>query len=86
MAAEKVAATHLGTIDLLVTDVVLPGMRGPDLHRRLRIARPEMKVLFMSGYADDVIAEGQHIPPLSFLQKPFRMRELTQRIDDLLER
>ena len=83
--AEQAAAAHSGPIDLLVTDVVLPGMRGPDLHRRLRVARPDLKVLYISGYADDVISEGEPIPPQAFLQKPFRLRELSQRIDELLE-
>ncbi len=84
---ERLVAAHDGAIDLLLTDVVLPGMRGTDLYRRLRTRCPDLKVLFMSGYSDMEIAGADpSLPSQSFLGKPFNLAELTRRIDDLLAR
>ena len=61
-------------IDLLVTDMVMPQMGGRELAQRLRRSGPAMRVLFMSGYTDDVIVRrGVSRPPRAFLQKPFAM-------------
>jgi FixJ family two-component response regulator len=57
---------HPGPIHLLVTDMVMPEMGGPALARQLLAGRPEMAVLYMSGYTDHTLGEGS-----SFLQKPF---------------
>ena len=60
-------------IDLLVTDVVMPGMNGPELHRRLLEAHPGLQVLFMSGYTDNVVAQHLELKEgVNFIQKPFR--------------
>jgi two-component system cell cycle sensor histidine kinase/response regulator CckA len=72
-------------IDLLITDVIMPGMSGKELRDRVELTRPGIKVLFMSGYTSDVIAhrgvleEGVH-----FLQKPFSMNDLARKVRDLL--
>ncbi len=59
-------------IDLVLTDVVMPGMRGPELAAQLRRARPEVKVLYMSGYADGALGDGTPLPPATTLvAKPF---------------
>jgi CheY-like chemotaxis protein len=50
--APEIAKDHPGAIDILVTDVVMPGMRGPDLHRRVLELQPNLQVLFISGYAE----------------------------------
>ena len=74
-----------GRIDLLVTDVVLPGMDGPELARRAVELRPELPVLFISGYTDDeilrrgLLQEGQ-----PFLQKPFTPEALAEKVAALL--
>jgi two-component system cell cycle sensor histidine kinase/response regulator CckA len=84
--AEQIASEYSGPIDLLLTDVILPGMRGTELHRRVRANRPSLKVLYISGYSDNVIVEDQDaIPSECFLQKPFRLGDLNQRIDQLLD-
>ena len=76
-----------GHIDLVVTDVVMPEMRGPALAERLRAARPEIRTLYMSGYAADrAVAPGE--PPMgdAFLPKPFRAADLAHAVRDILDR
>jgi CheY-like chemotaxis protein len=80
-----------GTLDepvhLLLTDVVMPGMMGPDLARAVRILRPETRVIFMSGYTDNSVLQHDLIDPdANFLQKPFTPEELTQRVRAALDR
>ncbi len=75
------AAAHAGGIDLLLTDVVMPGLSGPELARRFRMARPGARVLFMSGYAADVIAAEGALPGAAdLLVKPFTPDELVARL------
>jgi len=79
------AARHPGRIHLLLTDVVLPGMNGKELSERLKALRPDLKVLFISGYTADVIAHrGVLDDGVSFLPKPFDLRELAAKVRDLL--
>jgi FixJ family two-component response regulator len=74
-------------IHLLVTDVVMPQIGGKDLAERLRVLRPDLKVLFTSGYADDaVIRHGVLAPGMNFLQKPFSLRSLAQRVRETLDK
>ena len=74
------------TLDLLVTDVVMPMMNGRQLAERLLADRPELKVLYMSGYTDDaVIARGVIEAGTAFLQKPFGADRLAQKIRELLD-
>ena len=64
-----------------MTDMVLPLMNGRELAERLKIARPEMKVLFTSGYADETIgSRGTVAGDLAFLPKPFSPEELTSKV------
>ncbi len=73
-------------LDILVTDVVMPGMNGRELHRRIIECCPEAKVLFMSGYTDNVIIHKGFVDEgVKFLQKPFTVRELADKIRDSLE-
>ncbi|HUO59940.1 MAG TPA: PAS domain S-box protein [Candidatus Acidoferrales bacterium] len=82
--AMQVAEQFEGEIDLLLTDVSLPKLRGPALAKQLLLQRPKMKVLFMSGYSD-AVSDGLTDPGASFLQKPFSAEELTVRIRELLD-
>jgi PAS domain S-box-containing protein len=83
-AAEK-HLTHAGAIALLLTDVVLPGMSGPELFQRLRIRDPKLKVLYMSGYTDDaVFRTGRLQPGAAFIQKPFTAAGIRRKIQDVL--
>jgi GAF domain-containing protein/ActR/RegA family two-component response regulator len=74
-----------GPIDLLLTDVIMPGMSGRELADRLTTMRPTMKVLFVSGYTDDRLGRhGVLEPGVDFLAKPFSPAELLQRIHEAL--
>jgi hypothetical protein len=77
---------HPGRIDLLLTDVVMPGLSGPQLAERLTARRPEVRVVFMSGYpeAQDP-ALGFALDGRSYLQKPFALAELAEKIRQALD-
>jgi two-component system cell cycle sensor histidine kinase/response regulator CckA len=86
-AAERIAGSHPGPIHLMLTDVVMPGMRGPDLAERLLRLRPDLRVLYMSGYTDNAIAHhGLLDAGTDFLQKPFTSLQLLQKIREVLSR
>ena len=72
-------------VDLFVTDVVMPGMDGPAWVRRAHLDRPGVKVVFMSGYAEDGLAEDQaRVPNSVFLPKPFSRNDMTNTVQALL--
>jgi DNA-binding NtrC family response regulator len=84
--AQECARKHQGPIHLLLTDVVMPGMSGRELSEGLAILRPEMKILFMSGYTDDtVVRHGVLEEGMAFLQKPFTADSLLRRVRDVLD-
>jgi two-component system cell cycle sensor histidine kinase/response regulator CckA len=84
--AMDIAARELGTIDLVLTDVVMPGMNGRGLVERLAGIRPRMKSLYMSGYTDDdIIRRGFIEPSKSFLQKPFTSEALLLTVRKVLD-
>ena len=83
--AQSISEKEEAPIDLLITDVVMPGMSGPELSDKVKVARPGIKVLFMSGYTSNVIAdqgilgEGVH-----FIQKPFGKNDLARKIHEVI--
>jgi two-component system cell cycle sensor histidine kinase/response regulator CckA len=75
------------TIDLLLTDVVMPGASGPELTRQLVEQRPDLRVIYMSGYTEEAIVQhGVLKPGIAFLHKPFTSRTLDEKIRQVLER
>jgi len=80
----EIARQRAQRIDLLVSDVVMPQMSGPDLARRVAELRPGTKVLFLSGYAGRVVAEGGLDPNAPFLEKPFNPEDLLKKIREVL--
>jgi DNA-binding response OmpR family regulator len=85
-AALDVSERHAGKIDLLMTDVVMPGMSGRELAEHLRGSRPEIRTLYMSGYTDDaVVLHGVLAADMAFLQKPFTTTELARRVREVLD-
>jgi len=83
--ALQVAREHAGEIDLLLTDVVMPGLPGPELAARLETVRPGLRVLYMSGYADDSVARLGAEEGISFLPKPFSGQALAARVREVLD-
>jgi signal transduction histidine kinase/CheY-like chemotaxis protein len=84
--ALHLAAEYPGRIDLLLTDVVMPEMHGPAVARLLTVSRPEMKVLYVSGYSDnDISDQGVLDPSLDVLQKPFTQQILISKVRELLD-
>jgi signal transduction histidine kinase len=79
--ALELGRRHAGTIHLLVTDMVMPGMSGRELAEDLRRLRPELKVLYISGYSEEIAAhQGRLSPDALFLQKPFREEQLLRQV------
>ncbi len=85
--ALRIVQDHDGGIDLLLTDIMMPGMNGVEVAASVARARPGIQVFFMSGYADqDLVRQGLLEPGTHFLQKPFTPQELATRIRGILDR
>jgi PAS domain S-box-containing protein len=83
--AQSIAETGL-PIQLVLTDVVMPAMSGRELVQKLTAKYPHLRVLYMSGYTDDIITSGGVLEPgLAFLQKPFTPATLAQKVRDVLD-
>ncbi len=83
--ALRVASQHEGHIDLLLTDVVMPQMGGTELAERLRRLRPDLKILFTSGYTEDAIFQNAGPDPeMAFIPKPFQPSEFARKVRDTL--
>jgi CheY-like chemotaxis protein len=84
--ALKLAEQHSGEIHLLLTDVIMPGMDGRELARQLILRKPDIKVLFMSGYTTDMIAShGVSSLEKPLIQKPFTRFELSLKLREVLD-
>jgi CheY-like chemotaxis protein len=85
--ALRVSEQHAGSIDVLLTDVIMPQMSGPDLARSLAPRRPGMKVLYISGYTDDKLRHASISgSEVVLIQKPFQLVDLTQKLREVLGR
>ena len=84
--ALEIAQSHAGVINLAISDVVMPDLSGPEFVEQLRKARPEVRVLFVSGYTDDeVMKRGVLTGETAFLQKPFAPGQLLQKVREVWE-
>jgi CheY-like chemotaxis protein len=80
------AAAHKGTIHMLLTDVMLPGMLGPELARKLYALDSSLKVLYISGYTqDETVRAGEQPPGARFLAKPFTLGALLSKVREGLD-
>jgi len=86
--ALELAEHHTGSIEVLVTDVIMPHIRGLELAKRVTDLHPDICVIFMSGYSEDALLENQLLSDrnLSLIQKPFDPEELAQKIRESLNR
>ena len=85
-AALQISSGHQGKIDLLLTDVVMPGMNGRELAAQITAHRPEIRVLYMSGYTENAIGhDGLLDAGINLLQKPFSLPTLKERVRELLD-
>jgi signal transduction histidine kinase/ActR/RegA family two-component response regulator len=85
-SALELLRRHADGIDLLITDVVMPGMSGPEVAERVVALRPGTEVLYISGYTDSAIDHhGVLEPGIAFLQKPFSADELTRKVRTVLD-
>jgi len=85
--ALRIAEEYDGTISLLLTDIMMPGMNGIEVARAVARIRGGILIFFMSGYADqDLVRQGLLEPGTHFLQKPFTPQELAVRIRTILDR
>jgi two-component system cell cycle sensor histidine kinase/response regulator CckA len=83
--AIEVLAKHGGEVDLVVSDVVMPEMDGPALLKELRKRKPELKIVFVSGYAEDAFAKS--LPQgeqFAFLPKPFTLKQLVAAVKETM--
>jgi PAS domain S-box-containing protein len=84
--AMQVALAHQGVIHLLLTDVIMPGMNGRELAQRVLQLRPGIKVLYMSGYTENVIGHNGTLDAgVRLLQKPFTLRDLKNKVREVLD-
>jgi PAS domain S-box-containing protein len=84
--AMQIAVAHEGVIHLLLTDVIMPGMNGRELAQRISEIRPNTKVLYMSGYTENVIGHNGTLDAgVRLLQKPFTLRELKSKVREVLD-
>jgi len=85
-AALQIANGHQGTIHLLLTDVVMPGMNGRELAEHITAQRPEVRVLYMSGYTENAIGHNGLLDSgINLLQKPFNLPTLKEKVRELLD-
>jgi len=86
VVAVQIAVAHSGVIHLLLTDVIMPGMNGRELAQRMAEIRPNTKVLYMSGYTENVIGHNGTLDAgVRLLQKPFTLRDLKSKVREVLD-
>jgi signal transduction histidine kinase/CheY-like chemotaxis protein len=81
--ASQIVNERKGVIDLLLTDVIMPGISGPALAKQVRSLRPQTKILYMSGYSGEFLPD-MLTPGVSFIQKPFTLADLARKIRKML--
>jgi PAS domain S-box-containing protein len=85
-SAMSVCKNHSGPIHLVLSDVIMPNMNGPEIVKQIKESHPGIKVLFMSGYNDDIIShEGVLEDGINFIQKPFSLNDLARQVKEVIE-
>jgi two-component system, cell cycle sensor histidine kinase and response regulator CckA len=83
--AVNVARSHFATIDLIITDVVMPKLNGPEAVRQILIQRPGVKAIYITGYADQAVADKDLSPNSITIEKPIRPDTLMSKIREILD-
>ena len=83
-AGLEILKTHDGKIDLLISDVIMPSMDGPTLVKEARKDLPDLPVIFVSGYAEDVFRKNLEAEDFQFLPKPFSLNDLAEQVKSIL--
>ncbi|MFW5958330.1 MAG: response regulator, partial [Desulfosalsimonas sp.] len=84
--AIELSKNYEASIHLMIVDVIMPGMKGPEVYRTVAAHHPGIKVLYMSGYTDNVIAHhGILEDGVQFIQKPFSVKALAAKIREVLD-
>ena len=84
--AENLCSAHVGNIDLLLTDMIMPGATGRSIAKQISSLRPGIKILYMSGYTDDTLIQSKGFDRGdAFLQKPFTLATLTAKVRQVLD-
>ncbi|HUA16333.1 MAG TPA: ATP-binding protein [Verrucomicrobiae bacterium] len=84
--AMQIAVAHEGVIHLLLTDVIMPGMNGRELAQRIAEIRPNVKILYMSGYTENVVGHNGTLDAgVRLLQKPFNLRDLKSKVREVID-
>ena len=84
LAAIEAALEAGDEFDLVVSDVVMPGMDGPAMVRAIRQQRPDMPILFMSGYAEEQLRKDIDIPDMHFIAKPFSVSAIGDKVSSVM--
>jgi CheY-like chemotaxis protein len=86
LKALEISGSHSGPIQLLLTDIVMPGLNGKSLYEKVKASRKDIKVLFMSGYTNNLLGgEIQPSPGVDFIQKPFTLDKLLVKLRGVLD-
>lgn len=83
--ALRLCETHPGPIQLVLTDLVMPHMKGAELAERLQRVRPDLRILLMSGYTDDPVVQRLGRDSVAFLEKPFTSVGLVEKVRQVLD-
>lgn len=78
---DAIPLLEAGVFDLLVTDIVMPGMDGIQLSQKASVLNPDIKVMFITGFAAVTMKAGQEMPTAKLLSKPFHLRDLVMEVD-----
>jgi two-component system cell cycle sensor histidine kinase/response regulator CckA len=78
------AVANGGEFDLIVSDVVMPGLDGPAMARAIRKVKPSIPILFMSGYAEEQLRRDIDIEDMHFIPKPFSVQQISAKVADVL--
>jgi len=85
--AIEITSDYTGTIDLLITDVIMPEMNGKELSEKIQRRFPKIRTLFMSGYTDDILApHGIMVDGMHFIHKPFLMKDFANKIREIIDK